>query len=46
MTMNDGFLLGPEAFNKISGGIEHTVLWEVTRLNNQIRGTLAVDEGR
>ena len=37
----NGFLLGPGAFKE---GIEHTVLWEITRLNTQGTGSLSVGE--
>jgi hypothetical protein len=48
MTLHNegGFLLGPAAFNTKGGGVEHTVLWEVTRLNTQGTGTLGTGQTR
>lgn len=38
-----GFMLGPKAFTA-PGGVEQTVLWEVTRLKTQNSGSLGVDQ--
>jgi hypothetical protein len=38
-----GFMLGPKAFTA-PGGVEQTVLWEVTRLKTQNTGSLGVDQ--
>ncbi|WP_429065577.1 RHS repeat-associated core domain-containing protein [Chitinophaga sp. W2I13] len=43
---NEGFMLGPKAFNTASGGVEHTVIWETSRLYNQTSKSLGVGEGR
>ncbi|AEW00281.1 hypothetical protein A4D02_23420 [Niastella koreensis] len=38
-----GFMLGPKAFTA-PGGVERTVLWEVTRLKTQNTGSLGADQ--